>query len=153
MVTLRVEPIAGAQHESQHDHVRVSIIDNGPGIAKEDQTKIFEKFQQIDGSHTREHAGTGLGLAIAKDLARVIQGEIQLISEPGRGSMFSVIIPVHIDEIAAREHLLEASFKGSLARREHDPEAPGSTVETPLRQSELDDANQESLEHPSSTVS
>lgn len=116
-VILRVEPIAGAQNETQHDHVRVSIIDNGPGIAKEDQARIFEKFQQVDGSHTREHAGTGLGLAISKELARVIQGEIQLISEPGRGSMFSVIIPVHMDENTTRERALESSFRASPSGR------------------------------------
>jgi two-component system, NarL family, sensor histidine kinase BarA len=97
-VTLRAEllPARGSGGE-ESDQVRVSVIDTGPGIAPEDQSRLFQKFQQLDGGHTREHAGTGLGLAISKDLAAVLQGEIQLVSEPGRGSMFSLILPTKID--------------------------------------------------------
>ncbi|MEO1535934.1 MAG: ATP-binding protein, partial [Planctomycetota bacterium] len=72
-------------------------IDAGAGIDPNDQSRIFDKFQQSDAGLTREHEGTGLGLAISKELANLIQGEIQLISDLGSGSMFSVIIPESLD--------------------------------------------------------
>lgn len=90
-VSLRAERLTGAEGEPR---VRVSVLDTGPGIAEEHHKTIFEKFRQIDGSHTRTNAGTGLGLAIAKELAAAIGGEIQLVSAPGSGAMFSLIVPV-----------------------------------------------------------
>jgi signal transduction histidine kinase len=97
-VTLRAELLPVRSGEStQEERVRVSVIDSGPGIASEDQARLFQKFTQLDAGHTREHTGTGLGLAISKDLATMLQGEIQLVSEAGRGSMFSLILPVRID--------------------------------------------------------
>ncbi len=111
-VTVRVERLAGGD---EGDKVRVSVIDNGPGIAPEDQRRIFDKFHQVDSSHTRAHAGTGLGLAIVSELTRLLQGEVQLESELGQGSMFSVILPVRLDMQAAEEARLESRFRGSLA--------------------------------------
>ena len=99
-VTLRCEHLRGADGVGR---VRVSVLDSGPGIPAEQHAFVFERFTQIDGSRTREHQGTGLGLAIAKEFAELLQGDIQLVSEPGRGSMFSVIIPLTLDESAARE--------------------------------------------------
>ena len=61
------------------------------------------RFTQIDSSRTREHQGTGLGLAIAKEFAELLQGEIQLVSEVGRGSMFSLILPMELNESLAKE--------------------------------------------------
>lgn len=103
-VVVRVERLVarggpGGPGGAGEERVRVSVIDNGPGIAPEDQGRIFEKFAQLNGGLTREHAGTGLGLAISKDLAAVLQGEIQLVSEPGRGSMFSLILPLALDGV------------------------------------------------------
>ena len=77
--------------------------------------RLFRKFQQVDSSHTRSHAGTGLGLAIVSELTRLLQGEVQLESEVGQGSMFSVIVPVQLDMQAVEEAKLEARFRGSLA--------------------------------------
>ncbi|MBS0186474.1 MAG: HAMP domain-containing protein [Planctomycetes bacterium] len=102
------------------DRVRVSVIDNGPGIAPEDQARIFDKFQQLSGGHAREYSGTGLGLAICKELASVLQGEIQLVSDVGRGSMFSLIIPLHPDPSRMKETEAEARFRGALRRATAD---------------------------------
>jgi len=115
-VTLRVERLYGraSAGAGSEDRVRVSVLDTGPGIAPEDQKKIFEKFQQLDTGHTRRHAGTGLGLAIAKELTGMLQGEIQLDSLPGRGSMFSVIFPMRLDPDRAREMKTELAFRGKL---------------------------------------
>lgn len=74
--------------------VRVSITDTGPGISPEDQKVIFEKFRQIDGSVTRQHAGTGLGLTIARELASMLGARIELVSAVGKGATFALVMPV-----------------------------------------------------------
>ena len=74
--------------------VRISIIDTGPGISIEDQKVIFDKFRQLDGSVTRHHAGSGLGLAISRELANMLGGRIELVSTPGKGATFALIVPV-----------------------------------------------------------
>ncbi len=70
----------------------VEIKDQGIGIAAKDQERIFEKFFQADKSHSQE--GSGLGLAISKKIAEIHQGEISFTSEPGRGTSFTVILPL-----------------------------------------------------------
>ena len=118
LIILRAERLGPSDEDDEpHDRVRISVIDNGPGIAPEDQQRVFEKFEQLDAGHTRAHTGTGLGLAISRELAGVLQGEIQLVSELGRGSMFSLILPVKLDESRSAELRLEAAFRGTLAGR------------------------------------
>ena len=90
-VTLRGEQFIGSDGEAR---VRLAIMDTGPGIPPDKQKVIFEKFVQLEGGHTRTAQGTGLGLAIAKEFAEMIGGEIQVVSEMGRGSVFSLIVPV-----------------------------------------------------------
>ena len=74
----------------------ISVIDNGVGIAPEHQTLVFEKFRQVDGSTTRKHTGAGLGLSIVKELTTLLGGTITLVSEPGKGSTFTVRLPVEL---------------------------------------------------------
>ena len=128
-IILRAEPIA--DDNTGVDQVRISIIDNGDGIAPDDQKRIFDKFQQVDSSHTRTHAGTGLGLAIVLELTRLLQGEIQLVSELGSGSMFSVMIPKSIDTHAVEETKLEAKFRGSLRPPNEQGESQDQIEDTP----------------------
>ena len=67
---------------------RVSVIDNGIGIKKEDQERIFEPFYQLDSSLTRERTGTGLGLALVKQTIEKHGGQVWVESEYGKGSRF-----------------------------------------------------------------
>ncbi|MBL9148954.1 MAG: HAMP domain-containing histidine kinase [Phycisphaerae bacterium] len=74
--------------------LRLGVIDEGPGIPLDMQETIFEKFRQVDASHTRQHSGTGLGLAICKELAEILGGTVQLSSVPGKGATFSIELPL-----------------------------------------------------------
>ena len=67
--------------------VSVAVADTGPGIGEEERDRIFRPFWSRDGS------GTGLGLAIARELALALGGEIELQTEPGRGSRFVLVLP------------------------------------------------------------
>jgi PAS domain S-box-containing protein len=73
--------------------VLLSIADTGVGIAPQDQAKIFEDFRQLDSSPARGYGGTGLGLAICRRLAVMLGGTIELHSDAGRGSTFTLVVP------------------------------------------------------------
>jgi signal transduction histidine kinase/dihydroneopterin aldolase len=75
----------------------IAVRDTGPGIAREDQQKIFEEFQQADNSITRAKGGTGLGLAISRRIIEMHGGRIWVESEPGKGSTFSFTVPVSVE--------------------------------------------------------
>jgi signal transduction histidine kinase/CheY-like chemotaxis protein len=74
--------------------VVVSVIDSGPGIALEDQAKLFQPFMQVDGSLTRKSGGTGLGLSICRALVEMHGGRIGLESQVGKGSCFYFTLPI-----------------------------------------------------------
>ncbi|EKE02415.1 MAG: multi-sensor signal transduction histidine kinase [uncultured bacterium] len=82
------------QNRLKGDYVKISIEDSGIGINEIDIPKVFDKFQQIESSLSREVGGTGLGLPIAKQLIEAHRGEIWLESEPQKGSTFSFVLPV-----------------------------------------------------------
>jgi two-component system sensor histidine kinase SenX3 len=74
--------------------VEVRVKDTGIGIAKEDLTRVFERFYRVDQSRSRETGGTGLGLSIVKHAAITHHGDIQLFSKPGIGSTFTLRLPM-----------------------------------------------------------
>ena len=96
--------------------LRFSVTDTGIGIPKEKQSLIFESFQQVDTSTTRKYGGTGLGLTIVKNLIRMMDGELRLESEPGKGSCFQMDIPfgqvIRIQEEKKNEEDRFVNLKG-----------------------------------------
>jgi len=82
---------------AKDDNFDIAVTDTGPGIAPEDQARIFEEFQQVDNTSTRKKGGTGLGLAISRRIVALHGGALTVESKPGRGSTFRVILPVKVE--------------------------------------------------------
>jgi signal transduction histidine kinase len=76
------------------DGIRAEVRDDGPGIAAEDQPKLFHRFSQLDMSATRQAGGVGLGLSICKALVEAHGGSIGVESRPGQGSVFWFWLPL-----------------------------------------------------------
>lgn len=79
--------------DADRQRLEVEVWDEGPGIALESQSKLFQPFVQLDNRLARAHGGAGLGLALSRRLAEAHQGSIVLQSEPGKGSVFRLEIP------------------------------------------------------------
>jgi signal transduction histidine kinase len=95
-VALRVRKVVDGR-----DWVELAVADNGIGMTAEQQAKLFQDFTQADSLTARRYGGTGLGLAITRKLARMMGGDVTVTSEPGKGSIFTVRLPVHAASRAA----------------------------------------------------
>ncbi len=93
-VTVRVEAKPVSAGRTRGTRVAVSVIDDGIGIAPEHLPRLTERFYRVDVASSRDKGGTGLGLAIAKHILTRHRGELQITSKPGKGSTFTVLLPV-----------------------------------------------------------
>src|SRR5262249_58514892 len=81
--------------------VEFAVSDTGIGMTSEQQAKLFEEFTQADVSTAQKFGGTGLGLALSRKLARMMGGDVTVTSTPGKGSVFTVRLPVGLEKSAA----------------------------------------------------
>ncbi|MCU0343533.1 MAG: ATP-binding protein [Ignavibacterium sp.] len=89
---------------NQHnENLKITVSDTGVGIPKEKLQKIFDRFYQVNGSHTREQEGTGIGLSLTKELVELHKGNIEVESEEGKGSTFIISIPLGTDHLKPDE--------------------------------------------------
>lgn len=84
--------------EPASDMVRIDISDTGVGISPTQQKKLFERFERGDNSYSKQQVGTGIGLNLTKRLIELNGGRVQVQSEPGKGSTFSLYLPLASDE-------------------------------------------------------
>ena len=88
-VTLRARKVADGRH-----WIELAVADSGIGMTAEQLAKLFQEFSQAEASTAKHYGGTGLGLAITRKLARMMGGDVNVTSELGKGSVFTVRLPV-----------------------------------------------------------
>jgi len=98
MIVVSSEPVGADAHK-----VTIHVSDSGCGIAPDKMDKVFESFAQEDGSTTRRFGGTGLGLSITRKLAQMMGGDVTAVSQPGKGSVFTLTFKADVDVPLAME--------------------------------------------------
>lgn len=87
----------------ENHFLKLSVSDSGIGIPEDQIERLFDRFYQVTESKSHKHAGTGIGLSLVKSLTEIMYGEVEAKSEPGKGSDFSVTIPVNIEYFGRNE--------------------------------------------------
>jgi signal transduction histidine kinase len=98
-----VGPTLNTQHPTPSPEARISVADTGPGIPAEHLPHLFDRFYRVDSGRSRDAGGVGLGLNIAKWAAEAHDGRIEVESKPGKGSVFSLVLPARAEIIAEAE--------------------------------------------------
>jgi CheY-like chemotaxis protein len=122
--------------------VAFRVSDTGAGISAAHRQRIFDAFEQVDGGSQRRHGGTGLGLAIARNLAVLLGGELEVSSEEGQGSTFTLTLPERLPTVAPRasvaqvDHLAPANANAEPPPRDAQP-LPSSGLSLLIVEDEL----------------
>ncbi len=132
-------------NKHSEESVAIAIGDTGIGIPEEKQQFIFEAFHQADGGTARKYGGTGLGLSISRDLAKLLGGRIDMISKVNSGSVFTLILPVEI-----QQHVPE-QLSDSPIKEDESLKKPDMSLPTYLNYPTIQDDRQE-IENQDRTV-
>ena len=111
---------------STDDWVKISVKDSGAGIPADQLDKVFDRFYQIDNSHTRQQEGSGIGLALAKELAELHKGNIKVESTSNAGSIFTLSLLKDRSHLSDKDIVIDKDLKAS---KDHHPIQVPSEVE------------------------
>ncbi len=122
----------------QDDQAEIEVKDTGIGIPPEDLDKIFDRFHQVDATHTREQEGTGIGMTLVKELVELHQGTIAVKSEVNKGTTFTLLFPLGKDHLLPGEIVEDAP---ELALELEDPEVVEALQTAPKEYTEVKESD------------